>query len=142
MAVRSVAEDAACAAVTPSEVPTSCALAVVSFMSTSLCLRTGRHRVVRGGRTPAQPDDALLIVNLDDIDVQYARITQATDIEIDPPVDQPYGPRIVTIRDPWGYARTFWEGHAIPPESTWVVQPRGPFPPPLRAVHDVMIRNA
>jgi uncharacterized glyoxalase superfamily protein PhnB len=73
---------------------------------------------ISGGKTPAHLDDALLIVNVDDVDAQYARITQATDIHVDPPVDQPYGPRTFTIRDPWGYAWTFWQGHATPPEGT------------------------
>lgn len=73
---------------------------------------------ISGGKSPAHLDDALLIVNVDDIDAQYERITQATDIRVDPPVDQPYGPRTFTIRDPWGYAWTFWQGHATPPETT------------------------
>lgn len=73
---------------------------------------------ISGGKTPAHLDDALLIVNVDNIDAQYERITQATDVQIDPPVDQPYGPRTFTIHDPWGYAWSFWQGHATPPETT------------------------
>ncbi len=73
---------------------------------------------ISSGKSPAHLDDALLIVNVDDVDIQYARIRQATDIHVDPPVDQPYGPRTFTIRDPWGYAWTFWQGHATPPEAT------------------------
>ncbi len=73
---------------------------------------------ISGGKAPAHLDDALLIVNVDDVDAQHERITQATDIPVDPPVDQPYGPRTFTIRDPWGYAWTFWQGHATPPEGS------------------------
>lgn len=70
---------------------------------------------VSGGGAPTNLGDALLIVNVDDVDAQYERVTQATDILIDPPVDQPYGPRTFTIRDPWGHLWTFWQGHATPP---------------------------
>lgn len=73
---------------------------------------------ISGGRTPAHLDDALLIVNVDDIDAQYERITQATDVQVDPPVDQSYGPRTFTIRDPWGHSWAFWQGRATPPETT------------------------
>lgn len=71
---------------------------------------------IGGGKAPAHLDDALLIVNVDNVDAQYERITKTSDIAVDPPVDQPYGPRTFTIRDPWGYAWTFWQGQATPPE--------------------------
>lgn len=72
---------------------------------------------IGGGKTPEHLDDALLIVNVDDVDAEHDRVAHATDIHVDPPVDQPYGPRTFTVRDPWGYAWTFWQGHATPPEG-------------------------
>lgn len=61
---------------------------------------------------------ALLIVHVADVDAHYTRIRAATDVEVEPPVDQPYGPRTFTVVDPWGYRWSFWQGEAIPPEPT------------------------
>jgi uncharacterized glyoxalase superfamily protein PhnB len=60
--------------------------------------------------------NALLIVHVDDVDAHYERVRAAADTDVDPPKDQPYGPRTFTITDPWGYQWSFWQGHAIPPE--------------------------
>jgi uncharacterized glyoxalase superfamily protein PhnB len=71
---------------------------------------------VSGGATTSTAGrDAILIVHVDDVDAQYERVCAATDIEVDPPVDQPYGPRTFTVTDPWGYQWNFWQGEATPP---------------------------
>lgn len=74
---------------------------------------------ISGGRTPAHLEDALLIVRVDDVDAQFARVNNAVEnAATEPPVDQPYGPRTFTVRDPWGYAWTFWQGQASPPDNS------------------------
>ena len=60
---------------------------------------------------------ALLIVGVTDVDAQYRRI-RAAGVELDPPRDEPYGPRTCHVTDPWGYQWYFWQGHAtFPPAS-------------------------
>jgi uncharacterized glyoxalase superfamily protein PhnB len=56
----------------------------------------------------------LLIVHVTDIDAQYRRIAAAAG-ELDPPKDEPYGPRSCHITDPWGYRWYFWQGEAVYP---------------------------
>ena len=46
--------------------------------------------------------NALLIVHVDEVDAHYERVRAAADSDVDPPQDQPYGPRTFTITDPWG----------------------------------------
>lgn len=71
---------------------------------------------ISGGTPPDESGQgALLIIKVDDVDAQYRRISEATDVSADPPADQPYGPRTFTVSDPWGYRWTFWQGEAIPP---------------------------
>lgn len=65
---------------------------------------------ISGGKTPTHLDDALIIVNVDDIDASHERITQATDIQI----DQPYGPRTFTIRDPHTHSMLRFTGSITP----------------------------
>jgi uncharacterized glyoxalase superfamily protein PhnB len=60
--------------------------------------------------------NAILIVHVDDVDAHFERVRAAADTEVDPPTDQPYGPRTFTITDPWGYQWNFWQGEATPPE--------------------------
>ena len=52
---------------------------------------------------------ALIIVHVTDADASYRRVLDAG-VEIDPPVDQPYGPRTCHVIDPWGYRWYLWQG--------------------------------
>ncbi|MFD0359909.1 VOC family protein [Nocardia sp. GCM10030253] len=61
--------------------------------------------------------NAILIVHVDDVEAHYARIKAAATVAVEPPIDQPYGPRTFTITDPWGYHWNFWQGEATPPED-------------------------
>jgi uncharacterized glyoxalase superfamily protein PhnB len=77
----------------------------------------GRSRIAVSGN-PADPGNGgglLVIVHVDDVDAHYASVTAATDVELESPVDKPYGPRTFTIVDPWGYQWNFWQGEATPP---------------------------
>jgi uncharacterized glyoxalase superfamily protein PhnB len=65
---------------------------------------------------PGRGQGALLIVGVQDVDVQYRRI-RAAGITIDPPRDEPYGPRTCHVTDPWGYQWYFWQGHAFFPPA-------------------------
>jgi uncharacterized glyoxalase superfamily protein PhnB len=75
----------------------------------------GRIAVSGNAADPGNGGGLLLIVHVDDIDAHYASVRAATDVEIEPPADQPYGPRTFTIVDPWGYQWNFWQGEATPP---------------------------
>jgi uncharacterized glyoxalase superfamily protein PhnB len=68
---------------------------------------------ISGGKEPGPDTGAgsLLIVGVTDVDAQYRRIA-ATGAEIDPPRDEPYGPRTCHVTDPWGYRWYFWQGEA------------------------------
>jgi uncharacterized glyoxalase superfamily protein PhnB len=57
---------------------------------------------------------ALLIVGVTDADAQYRRI-RAAGIDLEPPRDEPYGPRTCHVTDPWGYRWYFWQGQATFP---------------------------
>jgi uncharacterized glyoxalase superfamily protein PhnB len=57
---------------------------------------------------PGQGEGVLLVVHVDDVEAQHARVTAAGG-EAAPPEDQPYGPRTFTVTDPWGYRWTFWQ---------------------------------
>ena len=76
----------------------------------------GNTQVMIGGRAPGEAEGAglLLVVRVGDVDAQHDRIT-AAGVEVDPPQDQPYGPRTITATDPWGYQWNFWQGDAHPP---------------------------
>lgn len=50
----------------------------------------------------------LLIVHVDDVDAQHARVV-AAGVEAPAPEQQPYGPRTFTVTDPWGYHWDFWQ---------------------------------
>lgn len=71
---------------------------------------------VSGAGSGQDGKNALLIVHVDDIDAHYDHVRKATDIEVEPPRLQPYGPRTFTVTDPWGYRWSFWQGEATPPE--------------------------
>jgi uncharacterized glyoxalase superfamily protein PhnB len=74
--------------------------------------------VSNGGSASGEGRNALLIVHVDDVDAHYEKIRAAAGIHVDPPEDQPYGPRTFTITDPWGYQWSFWQGQPIPPETS------------------------
>jgi uncharacterized glyoxalase superfamily protein PhnB len=79
----------------------------------------GGSRVAVCGRAadPGNGGGLLLIVHVDDVDAQYRRVRSAVDVEVEPPADQPYGPRTFTVTDPWGYQWNFWQGEATPPSE-------------------------
>lgn len=52
-----------------------------------------------------------LIVHVDDADAMCRRIRDAG-VECAEPVDKDYGPRSVTVDDPWGVTWDFWQGDA------------------------------
>jgi uncharacterized glyoxalase superfamily protein PhnB len=59
---------------------------------------------------------ALVIVGVTDVDAQYQRI-RAAGVSVDPPRDEPYGPRTCHVTDPWGYQWYFWQGQATFPAA-------------------------
>jgi uncharacterized glyoxalase superfamily protein PhnB len=69
---------------------------------------------VSGGRTPGNDNGGgvLNIITVDDVDALYDHIC-STGVELDPPKDEPYGPRSINVTDPWGYRWYFWQGHAV-----------------------------
>ena len=70
---------------------------------------------ISGGAPPAgRGEGTLLIIGVSDVDAQYERI-RAAGVEIDPPKDEPYGPRSCHVTDPWGYEWYFWQGEAVYP---------------------------
>lgn len=85
-------------------------------------IAVGDQRIAIGARAPG-PDEGrgqTLIVHVDDVDAlyRYASAALASDDErIEPPQDQPYGPRSFDITDPWGYRWYFWQGETIPPNG-------------------------
>ncbi|MBC9711909.1 hypothetical protein H9Y04_04905 [Streptomyces sp. TRM66268-LWL] len=70
---------------------------------------------VSGGGTSKDGMNALLIVHVEDVDACYEHVRKATNTEVTPVKDQPYGPRTFTVTDPWGYQWSFWQGEATPP---------------------------
>lgn len=68
---------------------------------------------VSSGREPGPDSGAgmLSIVTVDDVDALYEHI-RATGVAVDPPKDEPYGPRSLNVTDPWGYRWYFWQGGA------------------------------
>ena len=79
----------------------------------------GGSRIAVRGRAadPGNGGGLLLIVHVDDVDAQYRRVRTAVNVEVEPPADQPYGPRTFTVMDPWGYQWNFWQGEATPPSE-------------------------
>jgi uncharacterized glyoxalase superfamily protein PhnB/uncharacterized protein YndB with AHSA1/START domain len=63
-----------------------------------------------GGHAPGtgHGQGLLLIVHLDDVDAQHARVA-AAGVEAPDPEQKPYGPRTFTVTDPWGYHWDFWQ---------------------------------
>jgi uncharacterized glyoxalase superfamily protein PhnB len=70
----------------------------------------GSGQVMVCGRKPDEGQGAglLMIVHVDDVDAQHARVV-AAGVEAPEPQDKPYGPRTFTVTDPWGYAWDFWQ---------------------------------
>jgi uncharacterized glyoxalase superfamily protein PhnB len=70
----------------------------------------GDTRIMIGGKAPG-PDEGrgqLLVVFVDDVEAQYARVI-AAGVEAGTPADMPYGPRVFEVTDPWGYRWSFWQ---------------------------------
>ncbi|RZS38902.1 putative glyoxalase superfamily protein PhnB [Herbihabitans rhizosphaerae] len=80
-------------------------------------ITAGPARVMMAGRAPGADEGggALIIVHTDDVDALYRRVDGAG-VAVEPPADQPWGPRTITVTDPWGYRWNFWQGEALPPE--------------------------
>ena len=57
---------------------------------------------------PGHGEGLLLIVHVDDIDAQHARVV-AAGVDAPAPVQKPYGVRSFTVADPWGYRWDFWQ---------------------------------
>jgi uncharacterized glyoxalase superfamily protein PhnB len=70
----------------------------------------GAGQVMVSGRAPGPGEGAglLLIVHVDDVDAQHARVV-AAGVDAPAPQDKPYGPRTFTVQDPWGYSWDFWQ---------------------------------
>lgn len=73
-------------------------------------MTVGDVRIMMSGRAAGSDEGAgqLLIVHVDDVDAQYARVTSAG-VAVAAPEDKPYGPRSFDVSDPWGYRWTFWQ---------------------------------
>ncbi|HEX6420626.1 MAG TPA: VOC family protein [Acidimicrobiales bacterium] len=73
-------------------------------------MRIGGSTIQVCGRAPGPDEGAglLLIVHVDDVDAQHARVT-AAGLDAPAPHQQPYGPRTFDVTDPWGYRWSFWQ---------------------------------
>ena len=65
-----------------------------------------------GGGEDVGGGSAYLIVGVRDADAMYRRI-RAAGVEAGEPEDKPYGPRSVSVTDPWGNTWDFWQGEAV-----------------------------
>jgi uncharacterized glyoxalase superfamily protein PhnB len=73
-------------------------------------MQVGPATIQLCGRSPG-PDEGtglLLIVHVDDVDAQHARVV-AAGVEAPVPEQKPYGPRTFGVTDPWGYRWDFWQ---------------------------------
>ncbi|NOX44148.1 MAG: hypothetical protein GXO72_00175 [Caldiserica bacterium] len=59
-----------------------------------------------GLRVPTDPTGVILYIHVDDVDALYERVKGMAEVLMDP-VDQFYGIREFTIRDPFGFILTF-----------------------------------
>lgn len=73
-------------------------------------IAVGAANVNIGGGA-ASPSGGYLIIGVPDADAVFDRI-RAAGVAVDPPVDKSYGPRSVSITDPWGTTWDFWQGEA------------------------------
>lgn len=73
-------------------------------------MQVGDTTIQLCGRTPdpGEGQGVLLIVHVDDVNAQHARVV-AAGVEASPPEQQPYGPRTFNVTDPWGYRWYFWQ---------------------------------
>jgi uncharacterized glyoxalase superfamily protein PhnB len=73
-------------------------------------MRVGASTVQLCGHAPdpGHGEGLLLIVHVDDVDAQHARVV-AAGVEAAEPEQQPYGPRTFGVTDPWGYTWSFWQ---------------------------------
>ena len=83
-------------------------------------IAVGDLKVMMTGHAPGPNEGggALLIIHVDDVDAQYARVrdaladSDAGGVEASEPRDEAYGPRTFSVTDPWGYRWYFWQGDA------------------------------
>lgn len=73
-------------------------------------IAAGPGRIAISGNA-AQASGGYLIIAVQDADEMYRRI-RAAGIAVDQPQDKPYGPRTVSVTDPWGTTWDFWQGEA------------------------------
>lgn len=73
-------------------------------------ITVGAAQVAIGGGA-SQASGGYLIIGVPDADAVYGRI-RAAGVEVDEPQDKPYGPRTVSVTDPWGVTWDFWQGEA------------------------------
>ena len=73
-------------------------------------MQVGSTTIQLCGRTPGADEGTglLLIVHVDDVDAQHARVVEAG-VDAPAPEQRPYGPRTFTVTDPWGYRWDFWQ---------------------------------
>ena len=73
-------------------------------------MRIGATTIQLCGHEPeaGRGEGLLLIVHVDDVDAQHARIV-AAGVDAPAPVQKPYGARTFTVTDPWGYHWDFWQ---------------------------------
>lgn len=74
-------------------------------------IAVGRAHVHIGGGASA-PSGGYLIIGVPDADAVFRRV-RAAGVEVGEPEDKPYGPRTVTVTDPWGTTWDFWQGEAV-----------------------------
>jgi uncharacterized glyoxalase superfamily protein PhnB len=73
-------------------------------------IAVGSARIAIGGGA-TRPRSGYLIIGVPDADAVYRRIRDAG-VEVAEPQDKPYGPRTVSVTDPWGTTWDFWQGEA------------------------------
>ncbi|MGH8877180.1 MAG: VOC family protein [Stackebrandtia sp.] len=73
-------------------------------------IAVGGASVAIGGGA-SRPSGGYLIIGVRSADEMYQRIRSAG-VAVDEPQDKPYGPRTVSVTDPWGTTWDFWQGEA------------------------------
>ena len=73
-------------------------------------IRAGDTTIQLCGHEPGQGhgEGLLLIVHVDDVDAQHARVV-AAGVDAPAPEQKPYGVRTFSVTDPWGYTWDFWQ---------------------------------
>lgn len=73
-------------------------------------IRAGDTTIQLCGHEPGQGhgEGLLLIVHVDDVDAQHARVV-AAGVDAPEPEQKTYGVRTFSVTDPWGYTWDFWQ---------------------------------